>query len=61
MSFQGTKNRGRNRLKGDLTPLMPSGQWAATHKGTAYGILSPADKRVPRVTDRKSTRLNSSH
>lgn len=49
MSFKGTKN-GRNRLKGDLSALMPSGNWAATHKGTAYGILTPRGKRVPSVT-----------
>ena len=49
MSFTGT-SKNRNRLKGDLTPLMPSGTWTATHKGTAYGILAPANKRVPKVT-----------
>ena len=48
MSFSGSK--AKNRLKGDLTKLMPSGEWAATHKGTAYAILAPLEKRVPTVT-----------
>ena len=49
MSFTG-KTNGRNRLKGDLTALMPSGTWTATHKGTAYGILAPSGKQVPTLS-----------